>query len=150
MSTPKTYVPPHLRGKLPASGGSSTQSAPTSTAAEKAALEAAAFEQRLKQLAEDKAASDAACAALRRLKPPPITSTAAALKAVAAAEFKASEQERIERGELTEKEEADIAHQEFSDDKQVAAENYAHDLRMAGQRVKLNSPEIMVQVPEEL
>ena len=149
MSSPKTYVAPHLRGKLPASGGSSTQPAPP-TAAEKAALEAAAFEQRLKQLAEDKAASDAACAAIRLLKPRPITSTAAALKAAFDAELKASEKERIERGELTEEEERREKHLQFLADRQVAAENRAHELFMAGRRVKLNSPEIMVQVPEEL
>ena len=113
-------------------------------------MEAAALQQHLKQLAEDKAASDAACAAARRLKPPPTTSTAAALKAVAAAEFKASEKERIERGELTEEEERREKHLQFLADRQVAAENRAHELFLAGHRVKLNSPEIMVQVPEEL
>ena len=142
MST--KYVPPHLRKVEP------HIQAGVNSLAQKAALAAAAFQQELQRLAEDKAASDAACAAARKLKPPPITSTAAALKAAFDAELKASEKERIERGEYTPEEEADIAHQEFEERLEIAAENYKHEMFMTGPRAKKNSPVIKCQMADEL
>jgi hypothetical protein len=79
-----------------------------------------------------------------------MTSTAAALKAAFDAELKASEKERIERGELTEEEERREKHLNFLADRQVAAENRAHEMRMAGPRAKKNSPVIMCQMADEL